>query len=130
MDIRFRGKSVESGEWLPGDLVHEAVNKHGYIVDVGIQQPYELAVGVIPETVGMGTDFKDIKGVEVFTGDKVKAYKHGDLEGYKLTETITFRCGSFHFGNWNWTEFMRIFRYAEIVGNVHDEFMEVPNEKR
>ena len=70
MKIKFRGKRVDNGEWVFGDLIHISKENDGAvaIVECGtftVQSSFE----VIPETVGMWTGQIDINGKEVFAGD-------------------------------------------------------------
>ena len=59
-EIKFRGKRIDTGEWIYGDLVHYAFDGISKMVEVGIQQPNCYAVEVDPKTVGQYTEFKII----------------------------------------------------------------------
>ena len=66
-DILFRGKSVETGEWEYGDLVHFRGSKLTYIhTTYGEAEIYRE---VDPETVGQYTEQKDLNGNKIFEGD-------------------------------------------------------------
>jgi len=66
MRYKFRGKRVDNGEWVYGDLHYgEEPGRVVFIFDY----TYRSYVAVIPETVGQWTGFLDEKGREVYEGD-------------------------------------------------------------
>lgn len=70
-DILFRGKSVETGEWEYGDLVHFRGSKLTYIhTTYGEAEIYRE---VEPDTVGQYTGFIDINKEKIFEGDILNA---------------------------------------------------------
>lgn len=107
-EILFRGKRVDNGEWIEGDLIHLpngiAILANGYAY-------------IDPETVGQYTGLTDRNGVKIFEGDIVKAYLRNET---MMIFPITFRAGCFWFGNWNFIEFLDKFRNIEVIGNIHD----------
>lgn len=72
-EILFRGKSVETNEWVYGSYILEKYGNTPYIcyfeygTFVNIKQ-----VEVIPETVGEFTGITDKNGIKIFEGDIVK----------------------------------------------------------
>ena len=78
--IKFRGKRVDNGEWVYGDLVSRspwhprALPDKRYILDIDTDFPGDPENEddfheVIPKTVGQFTERKDPNGVEIFDGD-------------------------------------------------------------
>jgi len=123
-ETEFRGKTIEENEFCFGDLVHynEKIGIKVYNADIGTPAYTDF---VIPETVGQY--IQTVNNHRIFTGDIVKAYKHGDTESKPFIYEITERVGTYWFGNWTWLEFLNIFRYVEVIGNSIDnpELLEV-----
>lgn len=72
-EVLFRGKSVETNEWVYGSYILEKYSNTPYIcyfeygTFINIKQ-----VEVIPETVGELTGMADKNGTKIFEGDIVK----------------------------------------------------------
>lgn len=116
-----KAKRKDNNEWTKGYLVKYSGNYYIYYEypDERYETGYYLSYKeVIPETIMLSTTTVDDNGTLIFEGDVVTAYKHNET---KITQAIIFRDGCFWFGNWNWIEFLSIFRNIKIINNIHNE---------
>ena len=64
-EIRFRGKRIDNGEWIVGDLVHQHWIRDNVFIPVSIRHLikgiYSFPVAVIPESVGQFTGLYALK---------------------------------------------------------------------
>jgi uncharacterized phage protein (TIGR01671 family) len=136
--IKFRGKRIDNGEWVYGDLTHDDDGKVSiYICHYGF-------IGVDPGTVGQCTGLLDSKGVKIFEGDIIK--NKGILVGvvqfgeYKLKNQTKHDRQKHHIGwfvkenfiiksleelFYNLQENLSVKKredqnYVEVIGNKHD----------
>lgn len=91
---RFRGRNIETGEWVYGHLFYFNDGRHFISptgTDVvggygGAPAKYRLenlvCFEIVPETVGQSTGLKDLKGVEIFEGDIVKVTDEDEAYSY------------------------------------------------
>ena len=139
MEILFRGKRIDNGEWVEGQLW---INKSAYRETVHIVLKYGEMLEVIPETVGQYTGLDDKNGVKIFDGDICKMhYFFENYAGFGASEDeaeITCRITITPFGLRFEGEGMSGYLHEyveepgeelEVIGNIHDpELMGEQNE--
>lgn len=119
--IRFRGKDIETGEWIFGDLIQRLgfypTILTTYPTDEGKVGYAEIAVK--EDTVGQFSTLRDKNGKEIYAGDILRAGNE------KTLLEVRFVRGVFAF-LWNGDlddEFpcnAPTQEWAEVVGNIHD----------
>lgn len=129
-EILFRGKRVDNGEWVYGDLIKNLIydgrEKEIRIGDIYFEHNGDIhgtAVRkVIPDTVGQFTGLCDKNGNKIFEGDFVKVTT--GLEEYKSTYHSTIHrvtydvcnCGVAVFYPFDNSDMIE----AEVIGNIYD----------
>lgn len=130
-EIEFRGKGIETGEWVFGDL-HTLCDKP-HIHTEKSKFPYAGKRSfVIPETIGQFTGLLDKNGKKIYEGDIIK-HPYVDpifrdlvepKEGDGVTSEVVFRDGAFVV-KYDENDFIYLdaftrHGYVEVIGNIHE----------
>lgn len=132
-EILFRGKRVDNGEWIEGNLLTYPSGDTRIAVTVsGHKNPaiYGSLEFVIPETVGQYTGLTDKNGKKIFEGDIFIGFWKEKLVVYYDNCYLGFRVRT-PSGSDNEISYYANYRNnkidIEIIGNIHDnpELLEV-----
>ena len=131
--ILFRGKRIDNGEWIYGDVVQFPT--HG-IVRIVEQEPSYKDAEVDSETVGQYTGLTDKNGKKIFEGDIIKIVPYYDYsDDYSISKVYSYNgisCVDYHGDDFDSTALGFLDDYLpdgdfEVIGNIHDnpELLEV-----
>jgi len=104
--ILFRGKRVDNGEWVYGDLVQFGGNKI-YHTESAFSSKI-ICSDVIPDSVGQYTGITDKDSINIFEGDILTG-------GIFLEYEVEW---DFEDGGWNIGESAYNFK---VIGSIHDK---------
>ena len=130
-EIKFRGKRIDSDEWIEGIPIKTHIgtfiafeeNPH-YCNQYGYMEIDEICI-VDPESVGQYTGLTDKNGTEICEGDIVKGLFFY-FDGVLVVSKVIFKDGSFglEWSRGNVKEFYPFTSICnvsyEVLGNVYD----------
>lgn len=134
-EIKFRGKSVDTGEWIYGAYLQptENIKKH-FIISLN-EQGSIYKEEVIPQTVGQYTTHNDTYHVEIYEGDILQGqyypiseedayvllveYDEDTFLGVRMMKSTANVSGVSHGVGDTLSEFAG--QSLRIIGNIHDD---------
>lgn len=134
-EIIFRGKRIDNGEWVYGDLCQE--NSGRKVIRTNLNtwgdnsddiEPYGEEKYVHPNTVGQYTVLKDKNGKEIWENDIVKTPLLDPIFGDILADAwcnaeIRFRNASFvvsYYKSSHNVYLQDLYDKIEVIGNIYD----------
>ncbi|WP_302942837.1 YopX family protein [Alistipes putredinis] len=120
-EIKFRGKRLDNGEWIEGDLLR--MNGHWFIfLDPAPEGIDKYAVD--PATVGEFTGLKDKNGKEIYEGGDVMEIPETDFNA-EIIGRVLFEEDAYYIiplrGGHLWGLHWSLRKHdAKIIGNIHD----------
>lgn len=130
-EIKFRGKLIDTGEWVYGSLLQSEIDVNQIAVKCAIvgrfADTYDLWTREVdPKTIGQLTGLLDKNKKEIFEGDAVVRHGQEDIEKGIISwdeDSLSFEFDMSHFTkeNWNRTPIINSqYSILEIIGNIYE----------
>jgi len=128
-EIKFRGRRIDNGEWVYGDLIqykdkcfiYPCRYRDAYTESLQYE-PYGRirlqAIEVDPATVGQYTGLHDKNGKEIYEGDIVESWFPGMPYNYRAIQRIMFIDGCFGCGDYPLKFIDKLM--IEVIGNIYE----------
>ena len=114
-EILFRGKRIDNGEWIEGNLIQYPLSSYSYVMS---NYGFDDAICVLPETVGQFTNMTDCINNLLFEGDLVNAFDDKKCEfDQSYIGIVKFVGGAFGV-EWHAKNFQTFMPFRDIESNI------------
>lgn len=118
-EIKFRGKRVDTGEWVYGSLMQWENGQTVIWVSNPMDSNVLMKYAVDPDTVGQYTGLKDMNGQDVYEGDLLRTSEGNIMIAEWVGSGIVTRCLTPTYDGMMNTN-RHAFPVSEKIGNIHD----------